>query len=788
MAGEKSATMAEKTEKKDTKAGKKEKKKTSRPVKPQKPAHPRGKRTFWLEAAGLLVIGAGLFLMFCTVYPHLTGSIGAIVGNALLKSMGIASFSLAFLLIIIGIRMMYPFMMRPLVFLSLLVLICIWSIEILSCLGTAGGSRAGIAARNFLVNTIGVPGVYIVLAALIISALCLFLGSRAGELWALLMKVAVFFFTLAKALFSAVKKVLLLFFRILRAAGARIALLTAPIWKKVHYELNKNKRVKRSEEEIIEDLKEAARIAENFRIDIEDDDEPFKRPARKVRKKEPGPPAREEDEPGKSVTGQDEQPHMRPYRIPSLSMLEGAEVVVKNRKSSRDYSTILVETLESFGVSASVINIERGPSISRYELQPAKGVKVSKITNLTNDIALSLAAPSIRIEAPVRGKSCIGIEVPNDRIDVVTVKEILASEEFRNKDFVLPLAFGKDITGKSVVGDLVKMPHLLVAGSTGSGKSVCINCIIASLLFRALPTEVQLCLIDPKMVELSMYEGIPHLIDIKATPENRIITDPKIATLVLHQMTEIMDSRYREFKQIRARDIFEYNKKAESSIPYIVIIVDELADLMMVSSASVEKHICRLAQMGRAAGIHLIIATQRPSVDVITGLIKVNVPSRVAFAVTSQVDSRTILDSSGADKLLGKGDMLYMPIGAATPRRVQGAFISSDDIENIVAFWRDQPPPENLIPIDIEVKEAAPDGDNDGEDGEDALFQEALRIIMAERQASVSILQRKMKIGYARAGRIIDCMERKGLVGPAVGSKPRKILAGSEAAGAPGAG
>jgi len=460
------------------------------------------------------------------------------------------------------------------------------------------------------------------------------------------------------------------------------------------------------------------------------------------------------------------------YKLPPLTLLRGKKKDVID-KPTRDYSKILEETLANFGVTVKVINSVRGPTVTRYELQPAKGVKVSKITNLANDIALALAAYSIRIEAPIPGKSAIGIEVPNHHIDPVYLRDILYEAKYKKRP-VLSLAFGKDITGKPVMGNLLKMPHLLIAGATGSGKSVCINSIIASILYKATPVDVQMMMVDPKRVELSLFEGIPHLLDIKSPTDHKIITDPKIATLALKTISDIMDTRYEDFVALKVRNINEFNEKAEEKIPYIVIVIDELADLMMVSSSTVEQHICRIAQLGRASGIHLILATQRPSVDVITGLIKANVPSRVAFAVSSQVDSRTILDRVGAEKLLGKGDMLYLPVDASEPRRIQGAFVSGDEIEKVVEFWKKQPPPENIIPIEIEEAPGKGQVQTDGD--EDELVPDAIEVIKTTRQASVSNLQRKMKIGYARAGRIMDQLERRGIVGPADGSKPRKIL------------
>jgi S-DNA-T family DNA segregation ATPase FtsK/SpoIIIE len=460
------------------------------------------------------------------------------------------------------------------------------------------------------------------------------------------------------------------------------------------------------------------------------------------------------------------------YKLPPLNLLRSAEKMSDDGQA-RDYSPLLEETLANFGVSVKVINIVRGPTVTRYELQPAKGVKVSKVTNLANDIALALAAYSIRIEAPIPGKSAIGIEVPNHRIDPVFLRDILFEAKYK-KQAALALALGKDIAGNPVMGDLLKMPHLLIAGATGSGKSVCINSVIGSILYKATPLDVQMIMVDPKRVELSLFEGIPHLVDIKLPGGKKIITDPKAATLALKTVSEIMDRRYEDFVALKVRNIKEFNDKADEPIPYIIVVIDELADLMMVSSSTVEQYICRIAQLGRASGIHLIVATQRPSVDVITGLIKANIPSRIAFAVSSNVDSRTILDRAGAEKLLGKGDMLYLPVDASEPRRIQGAYVSGEEIENVVEFWKQQPPPENTIPIELEMETRKDSEDNDGED--DALLQEAIEIIKMTRQASVSNLQRKMKIGYARAGRMMDQLEKKGIVGPADGSKPRKIM------------
>lgn len=721
------------------------------------------KKVPWSEITGLISIALGFFIMFCLVNPSIAGNMGQKTGVLLLQFMGWGSFSIPLLLIMTGVWFLHPFKSRVFLFYLILTSLCAWIVEISRCLIVPVGGAWAMIVKAVLVRNLGVAGSWIVLSASFIISVILLSGVRIKDVAAFLVRVL-----------TALAAVSAGIVRIARGVAQRIYILFTPLAKRIAAARQKKAVVKRSEEEIVRDLREAAEIVENIHIARDLDPEapvrekppvPRKEPVKEAAEEKPLPPPAEAE--------------FKEYSLPTLALLESLESGKGKKGSSRDYSSILVETLGSFGVSATVINIERGPSVTRYELQPAKGVRVNKISGLQNDLSLVLAAP-IRIEAPVPGKACVGIEVPNERIDMVHVKEILQSEEFRSRELAIPIAIGKDITGKAVVGDLAKMPHLLVAGATGSGKSVCMNGIIASLLFTMYPTEVQLIMIDPKVVELSMYEGIPHLMDIKSTKDERIVTDAKIATLALHRLTEIMDERYHLFKALRARNIFEYNKKAPQQMPYIVIIIDELADLMMVSSAQVEKHICRIAQKGRAAGIHLIVATQRPSVNVITGIIKANIPSRIAFAVAQNVDSRTILDRNGAEKLLGKGDMLYHASGTAEPRRVQGAFISSEDIENIVAFWHEQPPPENLIAIDVEQREGATgEGDEEeNEEGEDDLFSEAVRIILAERQASVSILQRKMKIGYARAGRIIDRMEKRGIVGPANGSKPRAILAG----------
>ena len=456
------------------------------------------------------------------------------------------------------------------------------------------------------------------------------------------------------------------------------------------------------------------------------------------------------------------------YRLPSVSILKpGPQHTVGLSDEVRENAAILKETLQSFNIDAKNLNASQGPSITRYELEPAAGVKVSKIVHLADDIALKLAATDIRIEAPIPGKAAVGIEVPNKKLTGVNLRDVIESETFQKAARGVPVCLGKDIAGNPIVADLTKMPHLLVAGSTGSGKSVCINTFIASILFKQRPEDVKLILIDPKVVELSNYNGIPHLL----TP---VVTDPKKAASVLRWAVREMDDRYKRFALTHTRDISRYNElHPEETMPFIVIIIDELADLMMMASDDVEKSIIRLGQKARACGMHLVLATQRPSVDVLTGLIKANVPSRIAFAVSSQVDSRTILDMAGADKLIGKGDMLFYPLGASKPLRVQGAFISDSEIDEMVEFIKGQDGPH----YDESVQKAQSENAEDSVDFfEDDLMRQAIDMVLETGQASTSMLQRRFRIGYTRAARMIDMMEAMHIVGPNNGSKPRDIL------------
>ena len=464
-----------------------------------------------------------------------------------------------------------------------------------------------------------------------------------------------------------------------------------------------------------------------------------------------------------------------PYKLPPINLLakSPSNIVSGEEATLKSKALKLEQTLQNFGVNAKVLQVTKGPAITRYEIQPNIGVKVSSIVRLADDIALNLEAKSIRIEAPIPGKAAVGIEVENDRVNLVTLRDILDSREFKTAKSKLAFAVGKDISGTPIVADLKEMPHLLIAGSTGSGKSVCINSIIVSILYRAKPDEVKLVLIDPKVVELCNYNGIPHLL----IP---VVTEPSKAAAALNWAVSEMTNRYQKFAEAGVRDLDSYNEsmisKGENSeiLPQIVIIIDELADLMMAAPSQVEESICRLAQMARAAGMHLIVATQRPSVDVITGVIKANIPSRISFAVSSQFDSRTILDMAGAEKLVGKGDMLFSPLGMTKPIRVQGSFISDTEVHKVIDYIKKQVPESHYSDDVLQTIERTFDSSADTDT--DELLQDAIQTVIGAQTASVSMLQRRFRIGYNRAARLIDMMEARGIVGPSEGSKPRKVL------------
>ena len=460
------------------------------------------------------------------------------------------------------------------------------------------------------------------------------------------------------------------------------------------------------------------------------------------------------------------------WKLPDFELLDPVikRVIIQDTETSKQLEKVLLD----FGVKAKVIWVTRGPVITRYELAPAPGVKISKIVNLADDIALGLAARDVRIEAPIPGKAAIGIEVPNKHARSVPLREVLETVSFGEHTSKLKVALGKDIADQPIIGDLIKMPHLLVAGATGSGKSVCITTIINSILYTATPDEVKFLLVDPKMVELSQYNGIPHLL----AP---VVVDPKKAASALKWIVKEMENRYELFAAAGVRDIERYNKikvsetdSCKPALPLIVVIIDELADLMMVAAGEVEEAICRLAQMARAAGIHLVIATQRPSVDVITGVIKANIPSRISFAVSSQIDSRTILDATGAEKLLGRGDMLYSPLGVNKALRVQGCLVTDDEVQRVITHWKQLGRPEYLDPERLFADTTVKNDESNGSD--DLLYIDAGQLFIRTGIASVSFLQRKLKLGYTRAARLMDVLQEQGVVGPYEGSKPRQVL------------
>ncbi len=540
------------------------------------------------------------------------------------------------------------------------------------------------------------------------------------------------------------------------------------------------------EEETSEALKALQKVAQQMALDTE--------PAVQEEKPQPVAPVVVQPETEVDEPKEEPVPEAKPevekeedtYCFPPLSLLNESKSSDDAAAAREQSSTaeLLTQTLREFGVSAKVIDVSHGPTVTRYELQPSAGVKISRITGLADDIALRLATTGVRIEAPIPNKAAVGIEVPNRVAGSVCLRDLIGSRQFEEAKSKLTVALGKDIGGEIVLADLAKMPHLLIAGTTGSGKSVCTNSMIQSILFRARPDEVRLLLIDPKQVEFGIYNGIPHLL----VP---VVTDPRKAAGALGWAVNEMLRRYKMFSENNVRDIFAYNESIKDEdnverLPQILIVIDELADLMMVAANEVESNICRLAQMARAAGMHLVIATQRPSVDVITGLIKANIPSRLALTVASAVDSRTILDTGGAEKLLGKGDMLFMPVGYAKPVRVQGCFVGNREVESVVDFLKSTEKQQYDESIEQEIIRQAQaaeksggrqssDDDDDGVGGDEMLPQ-AIEVVVEAGMASTSLLQRRLRLGYARAGRIIDEMEQRGIVGPHEGSKPRQVL------------
>ncbi|MFH1454674.1 MAG: DNA translocase FtsK 4TM domain-containing protein [Armatimonadota bacterium] len=742
----------------------------------------QGREAYWLEIVGVFLIAFSVFLLASFIFPGINSSFSMFFQDIFTLAFGWAHYIVPLIFIVIGIHLIYPQGALSLWMSIISSIVIVVDFAIFFHLYSQHGGAVGHRISSFLLKTIGSFGAYVFVIVLFVSAF-LMLGKFSlkdvinlmADIFTLTAKGIAFLFS---HLFRFIKSV--------KIPKISIPKFAPKVKQLTIYPEDENKEDDEEEiEEEIEEEEEPIPQVQSVAFKEEEVKPPLDKAVSSHQAEESEEPQDQiELFPGSiravkdksSASSETMSPARKiKYRLPPTNILKGIKKSSRNKVIS-DYSQLLVDTLQSFGVDARVIHIERGPTVTRYELQPARGVKVSRITNLSNDIALVLAAQSIRIEAPIPGKSAIGIEIPNKSIDPVHIKDILESRQFKRGQEV-PLGLGKDITGNPIVDSLIKMPHLLIAGATGSGKTVCINTVITSILFKYDPSQVQFLMIDPKRVELILYEGIPHLVENDFSEGQRIVTDPKKATLALRQLTVEMDKRYKRFAEVRARNIYEYNAHCRSKnlekMPYLFLVIDELADLMLLSAATVETSICRLAQLGRASGIHLILATQRPSVDVITGLIKANVPSRIAFAVSSQIDSRTIIDRQGAEKLLGRGDMLYLPIDEADPRRIQGAYIDQDELERVVDFWANQPDPPNMIKL-VSTEETGKDITS--EDGDDTLLNEAINLITSTGQASTSYLQRKLRIGYARAGRIMDILEERGVVGPAEGSKPRKIL------------
>ncbi|EEI83880.1 DNA translocase FtsK [Anaerococcus tetradius] len=704
-------------------------------------------------------------LLFVFILSSNTGILGDVLSDFFAKIFG--KFSLAFPVIVFMTffairRGSYRNNLRRFFLLYLIYLVTLaifsrafirnelaWSIQYSASQKAYGGGAVGGAVCFFLVGLIGNLGMYIVYALSIFALIIDLSPLSYGD-----------FFTKVKEVFGAFGRYLRNFYRDLMDSFDKDEKEDLPRKETKRKEEDLGKIEERATEANKENLVEEKRKpVKNFDLDSLGDALVNNYKSRQVKLSDFNENFRRE---------------FGDYNYPSIDLLEDRnEDGGVDDKEIRQRAIAIEETLDSFGIDGKVVQIDVGPTVTCYELKPQRGVKVSKIVNLSDDLALALATSGIRILAPIPGKSHVGIEVPNDKKEVVGLKEIFSSEKFVKSKYKIPFAMGKSISGDVVVSAIEKMPHLLVSGATGSGKSVCINTIIMSILYKHSPNDVKLLLVDPKVVELSIYNGIPHLI-------MPVITDPKKASSSLFWAISEMEKRYKLFEKNHVRDIVGYKKAQESddsmeNLPYIVIIIDELADLMMTVGAEVEDYITRLAQKSRACGIHLIIATQRPTVDVITGTIKANIPSRISFAVTSQIDSRTILDAQGAEKLLGKGDMLYASSDSMRPVRIQGAFVSDDEVISVVRAIKEGNDTNYDKEAIEKVEETAANNSEMTED-EDELINEAIEVIINEKTASVSMLQRKLKIGYARAGRLIDQLEQRGVVGGYEGSKPRKVL------------
>jgi S-DNA-T family DNA segregation ATPase FtsK/SpoIIIE len=695
------------------------------------------------ETISIFIISFSLLYIFAFIFTDKMGIIGKIIVQTTTRNIGLGAYIFPFLLLFGGMVILLDFKLpNPyhkffgigflfIIFLAFIHLrLLLLNHSYLLAKNGAGGGLLGYYFANSIYLYFGTRGAYLVLISL--------------SLITTLFITEVSYFYIFSNLIKSIKVISHNFYNLLKNIGVKI--YKSSKYKEVtdyqEYKINKvsKKILKEKQKENELKLKEGIIVNEDY-------------PESKISK----------------------------YQIPPLSLLSDpySEEKIDTKLNIEENIKILESTFSNFGIDAKVVGVIQGPTVTRYEIHPAPGVKISKITILSNDIALAFAVASVRIEAPIPGKNAVGIEVPNRKRINVYLKEILQSNEFKNSKFKLPIALGIDIGGKPIIADLIELPHLLIAGATGSGKSVCINNIILSIIYNLSPEKVKLIMLDPKRVELNIYNGIPHLL----IP---IITDTNQAIKVLNWVISEMEKRFKIFAEAGVRNLEGYNeyvrnlKNDINALPYIIIIIDELADLMLSSPVKAEEVLCRLAQMTRATGIHLIIATQRPSVDIITGSIKINFPSRIAFAVSTQVDSRTILDVNGAEKLLGNGDMLFSPVGVSKPIRAQGAFVTEKEIKNIVSYLREHGQSLEYEQEVLEFKNNKNLFIETEEEEEDELFNEAISIINNNKQASISILQRKLRIGYTRAARLIDLMEKRGIVGPYDGRNPRKILLSAE--------
>lgn len=786
-----------------------QKKKTTKKGRKKRPS-------IFKEVVGILVIMLGVLIFFAVFLEESTGLFGNVIVNFLSGMLGWTNKLFPFLIVLLGIFLVFTSYeinwerRSMLILLMILLTACFFQLTYIDnngnvfselsffrkfqafyTMGNEGlpvGGVLGAVVTNPLITIFGITGTYVILIALSLIDIILVTNSSFREFFIRIKNGTVKFF---KWLFSSFKPI------DEQIKPKRKKRVKKPIEDEMEYEQQRffARRGKREIDFTVDEKSKAHNLElledeEDSKIASEDKYKPVSKKKEtatgsrskftfKKKDQQDSEVEKETISTAKEIEESKPRQNAKGYIFPPLSLLDDYSIDGHDGDNCEQISILLEETLSSFGVDATVVNYTKGPTVTRYELQPKSGVKVSKITNLADDIALNLAARDVRIEAPVPGKAVVGIEVPNKEKAVVSLKEILVAKEFINHKSSVTIAIGKDISGKPMIADIGKMPHMLIAGATGSGKSVCINCIITSILYKASPDDVKLLLIDPKKVELGNYNGIPHLL----IP---VVTNVKKAAGALNWAVVEMTSRYDKFSKEKVRDITGYNKKMESvedgeKMPNIVIIIDELADLMASAPGEVEESICRLAQLARAAGMHLVIATQRPSVNVITGLIKANIPSRVAFSVVSQVDSRTIIDMGGAEKLLGMGDMLFHPIGLTKPVRVQGAYISDSEIVKVTKFIKDQSD-ESVYDEDVIEKINTTGSSNTGKvsDEVDVLLTTAIEEVIEAGQASVSYLQRKLRVGYARAARIVDQMEERGIVGPFEGSKPRQVMISRE--------